>query len=203
MLSITLLSIGHGTMRTPAPRSAGPGDSMWFSQGCSIGCDCDEENGALRMFTPVDLCKSGAKPTLPEEYRTFADIMKNVPKFSDFTTYRPWRSPGTATPLDSCGLAGGSTKNNDVAGGFGKTTIAHKQGFNGSALAPVAAPAKWTAGEVVEVSWEIAANHGTRIGTSAAHSPSFHNPLSPHPSPSVLRAQAAGTSIASARRRRI
>ena len=160
MLSTALLTLGHGTMRLPVPRSAGAGDSMWFSQGCSIGCECDEENGFLRTFMPVDLCKSGAQPTLPEKYRTFADIMKGTPKFADFTEYRPWRSPGSAMPLDSCGLAGGSTKNNDVAGGRGKDTIVHKQGFNGTSLPPSAAPAKWVAGEAVEVSWEIAANHG-------------------------------------------
>ena len=132
---------------------------MWFSQGCSIGCQCDEENGIERTWQAVDLCGAGAKPTLPEEYRTFADVVAKFPHFLDFTAYRPWRSPGTAQPLDSCGLAGGSTKNNDVAGGFGKRTIVHKQGFNGSALSPVVAPPKWTAGDVVEVAWEIAANH--------------------------------------------
>ena len=31
-------------MVVPAARNLGPGDSMWFSQGCTMGCACDEEN---------------------------------------------------------------------------------------------------------------------------------------------------------------
>ena len=161
--SLVALALGHGTMRVPVTRSAGAGDSMWFSQGCSIGCPCDEENKPSRVFTPTDLCKSGATATLPDEYRTFAGVEP------DFTKFRPWRSPGSARPLDACGLAGGSTKNNDVSGGYGNTTIVHKQGFNGSALPPVEAPVKWTAGDEVEVAWEIAANHGGGKGPRVLH----------------------------------
>ena len=153
---LPLLTLGHGAMTFPPPRD--PTFSyLWFSQGCSIGCDCDGNTDYY--FSPTDLCGGGWKPTLPDAYRTFANI--SMPSGQgDFTEYHPWRSPGTARPLDSCGLAGGSTKNNDAAGGFGNMTIAHKQGFNGSALPPVATPAKWQAGATVEVSWTIWANHG-------------------------------------------
>ena len=35
---------------------------------------------------------------------------------ADWTRFHPWRAPGEAPVLDPCGLAGGSTHNNDRAG---------------------------------------------------------------------------------------
>ena len=62
--------------------------------------------------------------------------------------------------LDSCGLSGGSSKNNNRAGGLGVDTIAHKQGARGSELPQLDAQwtLNWTAGEEVEVSWGLSAN---------------------------------------------
>lgn len=133
---------------------------MWFSQGCTIGCDCNENN--IDFFG--HLCSSPMKPTLNDpKYRTFNrfnddTVPVGVPQ--DWTKWHPWRAPGTAYPLNPCGLAGGSTKNNDVAGGFGNDTIAGVQGYPGTKLPPVIHQTHWTVGSVVSVAWGIAANHG-------------------------------------------
>jgi hypothetical protein len=93
-----------------------------------------------------------APDTLPAAART-------INATEDFTKNHPWRSPGAAPVLDSCGLSGGSTVNNDKAGGFGKDTIAHRQGARGSVLPPLVSrwSLNWTAGEEAEVSWGISA----------------------------------------------
>ena len=131
---------------------------MWFSQGCTIGCDCTGGTGKMNFVNFTHFCDSPQKPTLPAAFRTFN--VNNTDAYGDWTQWHPWRAPGTAKPLDACGLSGGSTKDNDAAGGFGNDTVAHKQGAKGSQLPPVAAKTTWTAGTEVEVSFGIAANHG-------------------------------------------
>eukprot|EP01065_Artemidia_motanka_P022797 TRINITY_DN269_c0_g2_i1.p2 TRINITY_DN269_c0_g2~~TRINITY_DN269_c0_g2_i1.p2 ORF type:complete len:247 (+),score=44.05 TRINITY_DN269_c0_g2_i1:622-1362(+) len=78
----------------------------------------------------------------------------------DWTRYHPWRAPGNARLLDSCGLAGGSTKDNLAAGGMGNMTVAGKQGFPGSQLPPVQEKTVWKAGSTQEVRWGMFVNHG-------------------------------------------
>lgn len=162
---------GHGSMWLPPPRSEGAdappsnvggcynGACMWFNQGCTIGCDCNERND--EFFGP--LCNTSIKPTLPRKYQTF-NLNNNdtVPPFvpQDWSQWHPWRAPGTANPMNPCGLAGGSTKNNDIAGGFGNDTIAGVQGFAGSKLSPVTYQTVWKAGSIAEVAWSTVANHG-------------------------------------------
>jgi hypothetical protein len=127
---------------------------MWFNQGCCIDCKtCDETFSNFVNFSSS--CGNvAAKDTLPIAARTIE--LDNLGRF------HPWRSPGSAPVMDSCGLAGGSTVNNDRSGGFGKQTIAHKQGARGSELPKLHDKwtVRWTAGTAVEVSWGISANHG-------------------------------------------
>ena len=117
----------------------------------NIGC----ENCAETFYNYVDsACGLKKAPdTLPAAARTINNT-------EDGTTNNPWRSPGAAPMLDSCGLSGGSTKNNHIAGGFGIDTIAHKQGARGSELPRLDArwTLNWTAGAEAEVSWGISAN---------------------------------------------
>lgn len=75
------------------------------------------------------------------------------------TTRLPRALSESHHPTIQCGLAGGSTQNNDVAGGYGKLTIAGEQGFPGSKLEPLL-PVEWVSGQEAEVAWSIAANHG-------------------------------------------
>jgi len=134
------------------------GACMFFSQGCYINCPCNEDNNFTDFANPCGAAASAptnndpafltfTRPTYPGDSR-------------NWTANHPWRAPGTAVPLDACGLAGGSTKNNDAAGGYGNITVAGEQGFPGSRLPPVARPPTWAAGSVVNVSWAISANHG-------------------------------------------
>jgi hypothetical protein len=130
------------------------GACMWFNQGCCIGCQtCDETFNNIANITSS--CGNvSAKDTLPVAARTI-DIV-NMGQF------HPWRSPGLAPMMDSCGLSGGSTQNNDPAGGMGSGTIAHKQGARGSELPALHDKwsVHWKAGAAVEVSFGINANHG-------------------------------------------
>jgi len=163
---------GHGNMITPPAWESGinatPGNHgacekgacFWFSQGCTIGCDCNEDNDMANFFSSE--CNTTQKPIVNDpEYRTF-NIYNNAkpPIPQDWTHYHPWRAPGTAKVLNPCGLAGGSTKNNDIAGGYGNYTVAGVQGYPGTSLPPVKYKTVWQRGSDVEVAWSIAANHG-------------------------------------------
>jgi len=163
---------GHGTMLIPPAREAGanttPGNRgacengacMWFNQGCTIGCDCNEDNDLANFFKSE--CNTTQKAIVNDpEYRTFnIHNQASYPYPSDWSYYHPWRAPGTAKLLNPCGLSGGSTKNNDIAGGYGWDTIVGVQGYPGTSLPPVKYKTIWQRGSNVEVAWGIAANHG-------------------------------------------
>ena len=123
-----------------------------LSSNSNIGCENCVETFYDYYRSSCGLRK--APDTLPAGART---INNTGP---DMTANNPWRSPGAAPMLDSCGLSGGSSKNNNRAGGLGVDTIARKQGARGSELPRLDAQwtLNWTAGEEVEVSWGISAN---------------------------------------------
>jgi len=126
---------------------------LWFSQGCGIGCpECTLDNSDF--FTSP--CNSTKQPTVNDpQFRTFNRLGEDPE--GDWTASHPWRAPGSAPVLDACGVAGGSTRNNDNAAGYAPS--GHRMRDRGSQLPPAAA-ARWTAGAIVEVSWAIWANHG-------------------------------------------
>lgn len=106
------------------------------------------------MFTSP--CNSTMQPTITDpKYRT---INRYGDDPDDWTASHPWRAPGNAPVLDPCGMAGGSTKNNDGAGGFAPKP-GHHMGDRGSQLSP-SATTIWTAGSTATVAWGIWANHG-------------------------------------------
>ena len=170
----------HGAMCIPPTRNAGslPGlpldmnlggcegaACMWFNQGCTIGCEqCDDTFNNFQNFGSACGIKY-PKSTLPDEFRTYNlnDTDPYNPTINaDWTVHHPWRAPGRAPVLDSCGVSGGSTHNNDPAGGIGNVTIARKQGVFGSKFLPPVtwSTTKWVIGSTAEVEWGIAANHG-------------------------------------------
>ena len=93
-----------------------------------------------------------------------------VPGSADDTyAQHPWRAPGSAPVADPCGMAGGMPVAGGGASVFAKTVVAQgwgqpttlAQGMLGTqVLKKGPAAANWTAGETVEVSWGIRANHG-------------------------------------------
>merc|ERR1719330_294487 len=127
---------------------------LWFSQGCGIGCSkCTEDN--TNFFTSP--CNGTKQPTIHDpKLRTFNRYGKDL--HGDWTASHPWRAPGSAPVLDPCGMAGGSTKNNDAAGGLAPAP-GHKMGDKGSQLVP-SEKTQWTVGSTVEVEWGMWANHG-------------------------------------------
>merc|ERR1712151_395110 len=127
---------------------------LWFSQGCGIGCaKCTEDN--TNFFTSP--CNGTMEPTINEpELRTFNRY--GADPHGDWTASHPWRAPGCAPVLDACGLAGGSTKNNDQAAGYAPAP-GHQMGDRGSNLMP-STQTVWRIGSKVEVAWGIWANHG-------------------------------------------
>jgi hypothetical protein len=82
----------------------------------------------------------------------------------DIFYFSPWRAPGSAPVIDSCGSAGGRFPGT----GFGKpgsgasfqnSTLA-KLGDRGSGLPAMPPQATWKAGSSVEVGWALMAWHG-------------------------------------------
>merc|ERR1712061_707819 len=112
----------------------------------------------------MDTCGRGAKPTnCAPETRTYnRDAECGGP--DDWYQYSPWRAPGSAPVQDSCGVAGGwkyaGTGKKVVFGALFKNTSVAVQGDKGSERLPYTPTGVvWTAGDAVEVSWTLMANH--------------------------------------------
>jgi hypothetical protein len=81
---------------------------------------------------------------------------------ADATYYAPWRYPGAAPVIDSCGTAGGvyQWQPAAAAGGDYAPTINAQRGDLGSLLPKAPSGTMWTAGSEVEVAWTHKAWHG-------------------------------------------
>jgi len=110
----------------------------------------------------MPVCDNGIKaPKLPREARTVNTDVEDGAE-NDYYMYSPWRAPGTAHVLDPCGVAGGV---NGTAGsnpyGISYINTSHaRAGDKGTNIRRRDTGVVWTAGDVVEVSWTINANHG-------------------------------------------
>ena len=95
-------------------------------------------------------CNSTFKPTLPREAWTM-NIHAVENSVNDSYRFNPWRAPGFAPVVDSCGQAGGRYPQTPIGGDsvFTNTTLS-KMGDLGSKL-PLGKIAKWVAGTSVEV----------------------------------------------------
>jgi len=139
---------------------AGGQPCLWWSQGCTIGCDkctgdTQTQTGGKR------LCNGTLEPTLPREaYTMNMDIHASE---VDVYRYHPWRAPGHAPVDDACGRAGGTVW--EYAGGgadavFTNTSMAHMGDLGSDALPYSPSGTVWSAGTSVEVGWGITYNHG-------------------------------------------
>jgi len=181
---MTVAAIGHGLMLDPISRNALQGintlgGSMWFSQGCTIGCTiCNDTgspvptgfpeskapytpntNGKVGDMCPNDHSKSKT-PTIMDPSMTTMNGQEKLDG-SNWTAWHPWRAPGSTPGLDPCGMAGGARTNMSMrAGGFGPQT-GYPQGFKGTDLPPVPKEQRriWKAGGIADVSWVSVANH--------------------------------------------
>lgn len=74
----------------------------------------------------------------------------------DFTKYNPWRAPGKAPVMDSCGIASGYAN----PGSYATTPQGYRANTKGSEVLPEQAPTYWKAGGTAEVGWGLSAQHG-------------------------------------------
>lgn len=153
----------------------GDGQScLWWSQGCSIGCD--ECATVTAGTTPISgnppmagkigfrkrYCNSTLAPTLPRHAWT---LNMDAEEGADEDSYRfnPWRAPGFAPVVDPCGQAGGEFGYQKLGGDsvFYNTSMSG-MGMLGSQLpaTPAAERTTWKAGSSVEVAWGVRYNHG-------------------------------------------
>jgi len=81
----------------------------------------------------------------------------------DYFFYSPWRAPGFAPVIDSCGVAGGRIPGQGP-GGFGaeyaKTKHAKVGDLGSKVLKPLPTGVEWAVGLEYEVAWTLQANHG-------------------------------------------
>jgi len=158
--SLVSQAAGHGYITDPPSRTGATleqsdacpyGCSLWFNQGCTIGCK--KCGGVKTGFSPA-CSDSTQKATLPKDFETY-----NVDKPS--CGYNPWCAPGSAGVMDPCGVAGGD-KVQGSAGNGGDAPPGYSLGHKGSELPPLPGikPRIWKVGEAVDVAWAIVANHG-------------------------------------------
>eukprot|EP00964_Phaeocystis_antarctica_P099999 scaffold65733_cov60-Phaeocystis_antarctica.AAC.3 len=166
---------------------------FWFSNGCAIGCDsCDgSTRGPVGHFnctedecTPTPgrpdmrhlaaqapICGASANPALGRSMNaTICDPAQRTVNTraacgskDDYYFYSPWRAPGFAPVIDSCGVAGGrfAGQGKGPNGAQYENTTHAKLGDLGSrTLAPLDTGVAWAAGGTYEVAWTLQANHG-------------------------------------------
>ena len=115
---------------------------------------------------PAPGCKTpnGRKPTICKSSLRTVNTQAECGSADDVYYWTPWRAPGSAPVIDSCGAAGGRFPGMGIGGAgaqYQNTTLA-KIGQKGSALPPLpsGSQATWRAGAAYEVGWTVAANHG-------------------------------------------
>jgi len=151
---------------TTAGSATGPGTQgcdnaqscYWYQQGCSIGCPtCDSVSGRVQ----IDICGHGKEATNNDPTQRTVNRKAVAGSIYDIYKHNPWRAPGSAPTIDSCGLAGGTPWGDNVPewGEYVNTTNA-KHGDRGSELPPLPTKTVWRSGETAEVTWQITANHG-------------------------------------------
>jgi len=161
---------------------------LWWSQGCSIGCDfCmtdprhPDNNGSIptKPITgnPPHADKAGFRKSycenpktedvLPKTFWTM-NIHAEPRSENDSYRYNPWRAPGSAPVVDPCGQAGGKYKQTPMGGDSVFATVefnnlTFEMGDLGSMVLPpnsVEDTTNWTAGSTPRVAWGMRYNHG-------------------------------------------
>merc|ERR1719436_2253324 len=128
----------------------------WYQIGCHIGCSECTLTGKDLYPRPHCTKEEGLmEPTNNDpEFRTWDPHGQS--ECGDFTKYNPWRAPGKAPVMDSCGIASGfanPTPSADVPKGY-------KGGQKGSEVLPNSSPTYWKAGGTAQVGWGMSAQHG-------------------------------------------
>lgn len=166
---------------------------FWFSDGCSIGCDrCTgnsqllvknaafEKIGALSSWGGENIvlanisannailfgtaaCEHPAKATICDKRLRTLNTNAECGAADDVFYYNPWRYPGSAPVIDSCGSAGGRLPGQGIGNagrGYINTSAAKLADLGSKTLKPLNTGTVWTAGSSVEVGWMQEAWHG-------------------------------------------
>ncbi len=145
-----------GNTRGPIPAFSGSGTGPILP----IPGHIDSGTGKPVQQEPV--CPEALNATVCDPQQRTVNTGAECGSPDDFFFFSPWRRPGSAGVLDSCGIAGGRVPG-EGQGGYGAvyTNTTHaKLGDSGSALPHYPAGVTWRAGDVVEVAWALQANHG-------------------------------------------
>ena len=143
---------------------------MYYQIGCFQSCGTCSYTGKTLYPAPEDLVNAGcAVPPAPTlgggdaaaEHALRTYNIDNSSLLGDWTTWNPWRSPGTAgkgnPDFKPCGVNSGSKPPfpDPPAGG-------QPAGADGTLLPPLPSSMEstWKAGAVVNATWSIYANHG-------------------------------------------
>jgi len=137
---------------------------LWFSVGCSIGCDtCDGGTQGASNPSNKDRCPGvnpdKKKATINDPRHRTINVDAPAGSAADWSRFNPWRAPGSAPVYDPCGRASGGPHATSGHGEFTNTTYAH-MGMMGSKLPKYPSGTVWKAGSVVETLWSLRANHG-------------------------------------------
>lgn len=151
LASLIPLAASHGGIISPAARQTTV--SLWFNEGCQIGCPGCVGHYDPKSWPPQLCSKHSVEPTLPKKNPGFI----TYPNMT-WGNYNPWMAPGFAPVFSPCGLAAGQAngsfpQNGDVP------PPGYKPGDDMRSL-KATTPTEWPIGSLQEVSWSIAANHG-------------------------------------------
>eukprot|EP00051_Salpingoeca_urceolata_P027601 m.482333 g.482333 ORF g.482333 m.482333 type:complete len:378 (+) comp22496_c0_seq1:370-1503(+) len=138
--------------------SVGGQPCLWFSQGCNIGCPtCD----GVTQHTNKSLCANPTvNATVNDPNQRTVNRQAVAGSEQDVFRFNPWRAPGFAPVVDSCGMAGGALHRGGGDAVFYTTQFAKQGDLGSKVLNPAPSGTTWRAGQTVEVAWGIRFNHG-------------------------------------------
>jgi len=213
LIAVIRLASGHGSLLFPVPRGGvdktlpefangtwpkghymcecsnssntycHPGQScLWFNQGCTIGCPCTG-NGTESRIPNFNTCNTTMRATNNDVRTLNREAQAGSP--SDVYKFMPWRAPGSAVLVDPCGVAGGSPIKQGNGGEYYPTKFAKQGDLGSEALEPLDSGAVWRAGETVQTSIFIQANHagGWQFRLCPASEPLTEECFQRHPVP--------------------
>lgn len=141
-----------------------PGDMVLDPQSFNHPAANQSTGGVGGLNTTQGLCPNSekTKATICDPQLRTLNIHAACGSKEDFYYYSPWRAPGTAPVINSCGSAGGRLPGQGPGGAganYQNNSIAYL-GMPGTELPQMPPQATWKAGSTVEVGWAIEAHHG-------------------------------------------
>lgn len=108
-------------------------------------------------------CHHPAKATLCDKRLRTLNVDAECGAADDYFYYNPWRYPGSAPVIDSCGSAGGRLPGQGIGNagrGFQNSSEAKLADMGSKTLKPLSTGTVLKAGSAVEVGWMQEAWHG-------------------------------------------